>query len=118
MTGIDDLFREYSEPDEFVSQYQMELFAWHHKQSNKRSDERPARKEAKRRWVNAYVKRRRREDAEWAAKLRERQNRINQDYRARKREDGKCSRCPALRIDGKSMCQRHLEWERARVRAA
>ena len=28
MTGIDDLFREYSEPDEFVSQYQLELFAW------------------------------------------------------------------------------------------
>ena len=30
MTGIDDLFREYSEPDEFVSQYQLELFAWGH----------------------------------------------------------------------------------------
>ena len=28
MTGIDDLFREYSEPDEFVSQYQLELWGW------------------------------------------------------------------------------------------
>ena len=28
MTGIDDLFREFSEPDAFTSQYQLELFAW------------------------------------------------------------------------------------------
>mgnify|MGYP006138133769 CR=1 FL=1 len=28
MTGIDELFREYSEPDEFEYQAQLELFAW------------------------------------------------------------------------------------------
>ena len=28
MTGIDDLFREYSEPDEFHVQAQLDLFVW------------------------------------------------------------------------------------------
>lgn len=31
MTGIDELFREYSQPDEFELQAQLELFAWHDK---------------------------------------------------------------------------------------
>lgn len=30
MTGIDDLFREYSQPDEFTSQHRLELFALMH----------------------------------------------------------------------------------------
>lgn len=28
MTGIADLFREFSSPDDFDSQYQLELFGW------------------------------------------------------------------------------------------
>ena len=32
MTGIDELFRSYSEPDEFAVQVQLELFAWARKQ--------------------------------------------------------------------------------------
>lgn len=32
-----------------------------------------------------------------------------------------CTRCPSVRVDGRTMCQRHLDWEReykARQRAA
>ena len=120
MTGIDDLFREYSEPDEFVSQYQLELFCWGHRMAQRARDNRhskkPARKAQKRAWASAYYKRRKAEDQEWAAALRVRQNRLNREYRARKAAAGvACSRCPADRVAGKSLCSQHLEWERERA---
>lgn len=115
MEGIEEMFEEFSKPSEFQLQFAFETYAYLAKEPQRRHDEQPARKEYKRRWVSAYVKRRRAEDPEWAAKLRERQNRINREYRERKRQQGKCARCPAPRADGKSMCDRHLEWERERA---
>ena len=114
MEGISELFAEFSQPDEFQQQAQLELFAWHAKAPQRRHEHTAGRRMYKRKWGLAYVKRRRAQDAQWAAKQRERQNRLNREYRARKRDQGKCSRCPALQVSGKSMCQRHLEWERER----
>jgi hypothetical protein len=40
VTGIDELFREYSEPDEFVLQGQMELFAWRRYEAKREAERR------------------------------------------------------------------------------
>lgn len=121
MEGIDELFEEFSTVSEFQLAFAFETYvhiarskSQTSKVAQRHHDKTPARRAYKRQWGLAYVKRRRAQDAQWAAKQRERQNRLNREYRDRKREQGKCARCPALQVSGKSMCQRHLEWERER----
>ena len=85
MTGIDELFREYSEPDEFEYQAQLELFAWrrveakrehneanrYHKQAHDRARAaRPDRVVYLRDWHRDYRKRKS-EDAAWVERQRE-----------------------------------------------
>jgi hypothetical protein len=81
MTGIHDLFAEFSQPDEFHVQAQLELFAWYRKQPNRqrfapkvrkyrrtyaaRPDVLAARRESNRRWMA-----RKRADVAWRAQER------------------------------------------------
>jgi hypothetical protein len=86
MTGIDDLFREYSEPDEFVSQYQLESFGWYLRRAARERDERrrwkPARRakliEYRRRWRAAN----RAQQAAYRAANRDKRNAYFRERRA------------------------------------
>jgi hypothetical protein len=51
--GIDELFRSFSQPDEFHVQAQLELFAWR-------------RMQYQREWLSGYRKSRRKYDDKWA----------------------------------------------------
>jgi hypothetical protein len=115
MEGIHELFAEYSEPDPFHYQAQLELFVWHAKAPQRRHAATAGRRMYMRKWIATYTKRRRASDPEWAANQRTRQNRLNREYRARKKAAGKCARCPLLRVDGMSLCQSHLEYDRRRM---
>lgn len=87
MTGIADMFRELSEPDWFQLQFVFETQARLIRDANRRYEKSPARREYKRKWYREYAKQRRREDPQWAAKVRERQIAHNRAYRARKRAE-------------------------------
>jgi hypothetical protein len=119
MEGIAEMFDEYSRLDEYQLQFDFERYAAYRcvqqREAQQRHDSKPSRRAAKRKWAATYYRQRRRNDPTWASQLRARQNAYNRGYRARRREQGvKCARCASLRVDGRTLCQRHLEWERER----
>lgn len=97
MTGVDDLFREFSQPDEFHLQAQLELFAWlamraqRERQKRWRQDVKcdPARRERRRAyqrtWLRDYFKRKRATDPAWTARVKEQNRLANVRYRAKRR---------------------------------